>query len=247
MVNNTIPSTYSPLLHFTISATALCSLGQTLGERLVTYVALVVAIILSLTDIYTGESHSVTGFVSTVIATYLGAMVFLLASVLHNPNASQNKSAHSSKLFVMVSRVLGISFIIVLTLIQSNMLLKALLNLGVIPMSEDSGPAIMDELQHTFFAVSFLLSTMALMLHASGVPILSPIRRASFSLASKNRAAVMTSVLYWLGTMAVVANMIITAILVSAEIPIIIQVASVTFAARTTAIVFRDLTNPEDQ
>lgn len=119
------------------------------------------------------------------------------------------------------------------------MILKSLLDSGIIPIDNTNGHSALSDLQCAFFVESFILSILALWLHASGIPILSPTRRTSYSLSQTNRPAIAASVLYWASALLVVVNVAITAIQSSAETPVIIRVACGIFAVCTIATVFK--------
>lgn len=120
------------------------------------------------------------------------------------------------------------------------MILKSLLDNGIIPIDNASDHSVLSDPQSAFFVESFILSILALWLHASGIHILSPTRRASYSLSQANRPAIAASVLYWASAVLVVANVIIAALQSSAETPVVIRVACGVFAVCAITFVFKE-------
>ncbi|KAL5503948.1 hypothetical protein ACEPAH_8020 [Sanghuangporus vaninii] len=157
-----------------------------------------IAVIASLYEIY-GETITAV-FICHVIVVGIGAVTFVIAC--YNVGAEM-QTAMSPKLFTV-----------------TRLALKHMLDNAIVPTDSYASPTVPNGVQNVLFSASFILSIMSLWLQASGVPLLHPMRRSSYSLNLRSRPSLVASILYWSGAVLLMAFAILTICVSSTGTPI---------------------------
>ncbi|KAL5526753.1 hypothetical protein ACEPAF_8478 [Sanghuangporus sanghuang] len=187
------------------------------GARHGSLFILTIAVIASLYDIYVETITAV--FISYVIVVGIGAVTFVIACC--NLGAEM-QTAMSPKLFSV-----------------TRLALKHILDNAIVPTDSNASPTVPNGVQNVLFSASFILSTMSLWLQASGVPLLHPMRRSSYSLDLRNRPSLVASILYWSGAVLLMAFTILTIFVSSTGTPIVAKVGFGVFVFGSGEVLFR--------
>ena len=121
---------------------------------------------------------------------------------------------------------------------QANLVVRQLLDNGIIPMDTLSSPSVLLELHRVVFSLSFMLSIMSLWLQTIGIPLLPPSRTCPGPLTRREGASLVATFLYWGGAIFLVAYIFLTVIVSSSEMSIIVKLACAVFGARTVHTLF---------
>ncbi|KAL5525981.1 hypothetical protein ACEPAG_7319 [Sanghuangporus baumii] len=214
-VSNVTDSTSSLVMNFIVSGSCLHFLAEALGEERITLASIALAIVVSSYKTYIGVHMAIFFLYVSIVS--IGGGMFLLIALRRLRSAGRNNVC--TKAFTM-----------------ATLILRQLLDNGIIPIETNSFPSTLHDLHEVLFAASFILSIMSLWLQSIGIRLLNPMNYTSNDRC--DGASFVAFVLYWGGAVFLAAYVVVTMMISSSETSVFAKLAGVVYGARTMVALF---------